>query len=187
MHEKYASRHVLYPVPNVFVPVADVVVARATAPLRATVFVALRADDCVVVALRAVVVALRAVVLVRAALRAVAVRLTVLRAVVRAVALRDVVVVAAPVRADVCDCAVSDFARVVTLSLGVVRVTLDTLRTAASAKPMPAQSVAAKSKIFFILGFVIMIAKMPFSGQGLFRTIAQFFCKNNPADCGMFY
>lgn len=186
MHEKYASRHVLYPVPNVFVPAADVVVARATAPLRATVFVALRADDGVVVALRVVVVALRAVVLVRAALRAVAVRLTVLRAVVRAVALRDVVVVA-PVRADVCDCVVSDFARVVTLSLGVVRVTLDALRTAASAKPMPAQSVAAKSKIFFILGFVIMIAKMPFSGQGLFRTIAQFFCKNNPADCGMFY
>ena len=58
------------------------VVARAfVVALRAIVFVALRADDGVVT--RAFVVALRAAVFVRAALRAVAVRLTVLRAVVR--------------------------------------------------------------------------------------------------------
>lgn len=185
MHEKYASRHVLYPVPNVFVPLADVVIARAfVVALRAIVFVALRADDGVVT--RAFVVALRAAVFVRAALRAVAVRLTVLRAVVRGVALRDLVAVVA-VRVVGCDCVTSDCLRAVTLSLGVFLVTVDALRTAASEKPMPAQSVAAKSKIFFILGFVTMITKMPFYGQGLFRTIAQFFCKKNPADYGTFY
>ncbi len=175
----------LYPVPNVFVPLADVVIARAfVVALRAIVFVALRADDGVVT--RAFVVALRAAVFVRAALRAVAVRLTVLRAVVRVVALRDLVAVVA-VRVVGCDCVTSDCLRAVTLSLGVFLVTVDALRTAASEKPMPAQSVAAKSKIFFILGFVTMITKMPFYGQGLFRTIAQFFCKKNPADYGTFY
>lgn len=151
------------------------VVARAfVVALRAIVFVALRADDGVVT--RAFVVALRAV----------AVRLTVLRAVVRVVALRDLVAVVA-VRVVGCDCVTSDCLRAVTLSLGVFLVTVDALRTAASEKPMPAQSVATKSKIFFILGFVTMITKMPFYGQGLFRTIAQFFCKKNPADYGTFY
>lgn len=130
--------------PNVFVPV----VARATVALRAMVFVALRPVAWVVVTgVRAVVVALRATVLVRVAVRAV-VRLTVLRAVVRVVAVRVVVVV---LRADVCVFVGFDFARAVTLVVPL-REILDASRTAASAIPMPAHSVAAKSKIFFILG-----------------------------------
>lgn len=126
-----------------FVPV----VARATVALRAMVFVALRPVAWVVVTgVRVAVVALRATVLERVAVRAV-VRLTVLRAVVRVVAVRVVVAL----RADVCVFVGFDFARAVTLVVPL-REILDASRTAASAIPMPAHSVAAKSKIFFILG-----------------------------------
>ena len=59
MHEKYASRHVLYPVPNVFDAVvvaarAGVRAARAIDDTAATVFVAVRALFAVV-AVRAAV------------------------------------------------------------------------------------------------------------------------------------
>lgn len=135
----------LYPVPNVFVPV----VARATVALRAMVFVVLRPVAWgVVTGVRVVVVVLRATVLVRVAVRAV-VRLTVLRAAVRVVVPVRVVVVA--LRADVWVFVGFDFARAVTLVVPL-REILDASRTAASAIPIPAHSVAAKSKIFFILG-----------------------------------
>ena len=114
----------LYPVPNVFVPV----VARATVALRAMVFVALRPVAWGVVTG--------------------VVRLTVLRAAARAVVLVRVVVA---LRADVCVFVGFDFARAVTFVVPL-REILDASRTAASAIPMPAHSVAAKSKIFFILG-----------------------------------
>lgn len=111
MHVKYASRHALYPVPNVFVPVAMTVVAaralRATlagVPLRAVVVVVAARD---VVARAVVVDAVRATVFVDA-VRAdtpVALRNVVVLAVLRVVAVRDcaLTVVAPPRDAPDCD------------------------------------------------------------------------------------
>ena len=139
MQVKYASRHVLYPVPNVLDAVAaraGVRAARDIAPVIVAV-VALRAVRAFVgvAALRAVAVctdvrALRADVV--AALRAwVAVRVV-------TVPLRGVVAVVRAV--TLCGADVAD----------VWRFTLDASRTAALARPMPATSVPAKSKNFFI-------------------------------------
>jgi len=99
MHVKYASRHALYPVPNVFVPVAvAVVVARA---LRAGVIVVATRD----VATRAVLVDA-----VRATVFGDAVRATVFGDAVRAdvsVALRDVMTLVLPRVVVVRDCALT--------------------------------------------------------------------------------
>ena len=173
MHVKYDSRHALYPVPNVFVPVPDTVgfdVARATvlvAVARALVVgcVALR-DDCagVAAALRdtVLVAVARALVAGCVALSddwagAVAARDTVFAAAARAatdvpavrfvvVAVRALVVVRWDVAADG-DVAV----RATVAPVDWVRFTLVASRTAASAKPMHAHAVAIKSKIFLIL------------------------------------
>ena len=143
MHVKYDSRHALYPVPNVFVPVPDTVgfdVARATvlvAVARALVAgcVALSDDRAGAVAARDTVFAAAA----RAATDVPAVRFVV-------VAVRALVVVRWDVAADG-DVAVR--ATVAPVDWG--RFTLVASRTAASAKPMHAHAVAIKSKIFLIL------------------------------------
>ncbi len=173
MHVKYDSRHALYPVPNVFVPVPDTVgfdVARTTvfvAAARALVMgcVALR-DDCAgAVALRdtVFVAAARALVVGCVALRndcagvAATLRDTVFAAAARAatdvpvarfvvVAVRALVVVRWGVAADG-DVAV----RATVAPVDCVRFILVASRTAASAKPMHAHAVAIKSKIFLIL------------------------------------
>ena len=143
MHVKYDSRHALYPVPNVFVPVPDTVgfdVARATvlvAVARALVAgcVALSDDWAGAVAARDTVFAAAA----RAATDVPAVRFVV-------VAVRALVVVRWDVAADG-DVAV----RATVAPVDWVRFTLVASRTAASAKPMHAHVVAIKSKIFLIL------------------------------------
>lgn len=172
MHVKYASRQVLYPVPNVFDCTDDVVAARAGRDaLRTIAFedVAVRAVD---VAERAVVgaVAVRAVVA-AAAVRAVdALRTDALFVVaVRAVVARETVVVAVraePVDMFFCSVAVAravvpvdaapwERATTVAPDDGEV-VFVDCLliaaasRTAASAQPSHMQPAAIKSKIFFI-------------------------------------
>lgn len=145
MHVKYASRHVLYPVPNVL----DVAARAGVRAARDADVVALRAvRDVLVAALRAVVgcavdaraardtdadvVALRVV-----AVRAdVAVRVTVAPA-------RDADAAALRVGADCADMAAD------------CRATLVVSRTAALATPMPAAIVPTKSKNFFI--FMIYI------------------------------
>lgn len=167
MHVKYASRHALYPVPNVLDgPVLTTVARAAERALRAGVaivlreFVALRTTDFPA-ALRAVVVAVRVFVALRdvpdcvIALRwgVVVARETVLPE------LRDDTPVAV-VFADIPDCfCVDDMAplRTPTVALAVVvdafcvRLTAAPSRTAASAQPILQQHAAAKSKIFFIL------------------------------------
>jgi len=148
MHVKYASRHVLYPVPNVDVSLL-ITVARAVLAgeaLRDTEtiffgvpFVAVRAVlGCValrdtVLVVRAIdVVALRAVVLVRPLVRDKLVwRLMVV--------VGRTVFVELDVRADTI------------LGVVVVRMTFVASRTAASAMPTPAQHAAIKSQTFFIL------------------------------------
>ena len=166
MHVKYASRHVLYPVPNVLVAVA-VVAARAVlagVALRDTdtiffdvPFVAVRAvlgvdalRDTVAV-VRAVDVAVRADVVVRAVLRDVpVVRLTV-------VLLRVVDVEFCPRTSIVFDGV-------------VVRLTFCSLRPAALATPILVQHAAIKSQTFFIL-VLYMIPNICKSGQGLFQNL----------------
>ncbi len=157
MHVKYASRHALYPVPNVFDAPTPTTVARAALRAVFAVFflcgvVAVRATDCAT-ALRDVVAALR----ITAPLRDwvdleferaadVAVRETVL------VALREeVVALAWPVAADCPRMPTADDVICADCDGDWVRCMLDALRTAASAKPIPQQHAVARSKIFFIL------------------------------------
>ncbi len=143
MHVKYASRQLLYPVPNVFDGVV-VIAARCVVPglaLRET-DAAVRADVVFAVrdiALRARVGDFFTVVVARTTVGAAP------RDVVVRDAVRDTVFAVlrvAPVRADV--------ARVV-VCWAASRVTDDVLRTAALAKPMPAQYNAAKSNVLIII------------------------------------
>ena len=170
---KYDSRHALYPVPNVFVPVPDTVgfdAARTTvlvAVARGLVMgcVALR-DDCAgAVALRdtVLVAAARALVMGCVALRDdcvgadTALRDTVLAAAARAatdvpVARFVVAAVRAPFVVRWGVAADGDVAvRATVAPVDWVRFILVASRTAASAKPMHAHAVAIKSKIFLIL------------------------------------
>ncbi len=169
---KYDSRHALYPVPNVFVPVPDTVgfdAARTTvlvAVARGLVMgcVALR-DDCAgAVALRdtVLVAVARALVMGCVALRDdcvgadTALRDTVLAAAARAATdvpvVRFVVAVRAPFVVRWGVAADGDVAvRATVAPVDCVRFILVASRTAASAKPMHAHAVAIKSKIFLIL------------------------------------
>ena len=154
MHVKYASRHALYPVPNVFEPAADAV-NNAARDRRDVLFVAARdVVPPVVVAVRARDVAVRDV-FVGVARDVVAARgdcvvVDVVRGdtvLVRDVAVRDVVVRGVcTVPAVVRDCVV--------VVADVVRdccVVVDAERTAALAKPMPPHSTAMNITTRFII------------------------------------
>lgn len=171
MHVKYASRHALYPVPNVFDAVAVVVPARAGVraardiDAAATVVAPLRAVRALfaAVALRAVVLctvfrAVRAVVFVvaRVAVRDCAAVVAAVRTVT--VPARGVAVRASPRDETVCaEDVVVDW-----------RFMLDASRTAALATPMPTASVPTKSKNFFII-IEYMISKSAPRGNGYLR------------------
>lgn len=171
---KYDSRHALYPVPNVFVPVPDRVgfdAARDTvfvAAARAVVVCVAPRGDCAVgtVAARDTVLTalVRGLVVCCVAVRddcvdaVVALRDTVLAAAARAATdvpvVRFGVVARALVLLVVRWTAVADGATPVRATVAAVdcaRFTLVASRTAASAKPMHAHIAAIKSKIFLIL------------------------------------
>lgn len=150
MHVKYASRHVLYPVPKVLdCATFNDTVARAGRVALRTMdeFVALRARDVVGVALRAigVDVVARATVALRAARAVVAVR----------AALRCVVVVRAVTLAAVLRLVFSldvfwDAVRSTVFCAVVARVMDFALRSAALVMPTPHISAITKNATFFI-------------------------------------
>lgn len=194
MHVKYASRHALYPVSNVWVD--GVVDARAIVGIIA--LRPARADVCATF-LDAVVTAARAFVAARVTV--VALRATVVVAVARAlvrgivpvifvrVAVRPADGVIVAVRGDAVAVRVDTVgvdvvtARIPTVwGLIVLRAIVDASRTAASAIPMQPIHAMAKSKILFIPFIMyIMISKRPRSGQGINY---MFVHKNIPPDAG---
>lgn len=148
----------LYPVPNVFDAVADMV-ARAVVRAAREIDVPMMPVFAVVRAVRALFadVALRAELdcIVFFAVRAVVVVLRVVAARDGDVVLRDVTV---PLRAVVA------VPRVVVVDVDVAadcRLMLDASRTAALATPMPTASVPTKSKNFFILMWSMISKSVP--------------------------
>ena len=164
MQVKYASRHALYPVPNVMDSAVVIVAARPDKD--ALCAVGRTGDDALrTVAARMGVVALRTVVVVAADRAVVARDMFVLLLPREFVALRDTVFFV--VRAGVLRWVV------VRTVFCVVRSMVLSSRTAALAKPTLKISASVKFRPFLILLIYVMISKMPQVGKQIIEKITK--------------